>query len=411
MIKIKPNIEHKSVCPKCLSRLTINDILWQGIHVCAKSHCVKCKIDYIEDLKIAQAMLADFKVDVNNKLLYGPEYSKSWFGKSLCESLINPSFDINIEFTIEQIKSSRNAIIINCIDFLYGHCLTKFLSTQYYLKNYPDFSIILIIPKFLRWMVPDGVAEIWTVNIPLNKALNYYPELDKKIKEQCQRFNTIYVAKAFYFRQMSDINFFTKIPRHNLKNKNYRLTFIWREDRYWFRNTFPILVLKRLKLHKLILKLQNWKIKYLFKKIHESLPDAKLTIAGLGQSTSFPSWIDDKRVVKFDKKTERKICKIYSKSRLVIGVHGSNMMLPSAHAGMVIDLMPDDRWSNLTQDVIYHNEEILDYGIITWKYHYFPIDISSFSLAHIVKILITNITGALSRSKIMTPNSDKKIIY
>ncbi|MFC1613115.1 hypothetical protein ACFL23_02165 [Patescibacteria group bacterium] len=409
MIKVKPNIDHKSVCPQCHSTLLLDDILWQGIHICAKTHCSKCRINYVEDLKIAQAMFAGFKVDINNKLLYGPEYSKSWFGKALYDSLMNPSFDIKIETKIEQRKFSKNAIIINCIDFLYGHCLTKFLSTQYYLENYPNFSIILIIPKFLRWMVPEGVSETWTVNIPLNKkALKYYPQLDKKIKEECKRFNIIYVAKAFYLRTMSNISLFTKIQKHDFENRNYRITFIWREDRYWFRNKSFILLLKKLKLNKLILRLQNLKIKCLFKKIHKHLPEAKLTIAGLGKSTSFPSWIDDRRVVKFDEEKEKKLCKTYSESRLIIGVHGSNMMLPSAHAGMVIDLMPDDRWSNLAQDVIYNATEPIDYGIISWEYHYLPIDISIFSLTHIIKILITNINEAVLHANIMSNLKDVK---
>jgi len=39
-------------------------------------------------------------------------------------------------------------------------------------------------------------------------------------------------------------------------------------------------------------------------------------------------------------------------------VHGSNMLLPSAHAGMTIDLMPDDRWGNFAQDISYQEDDV-----------------------------------------------------
>ena len=138
MFKIKPNIEYKSICPKCSNSLIINDILWQGIHVCAKSRCEKCNIDYIEDLKVGQAMFGAYQIDMNNFKLYGPEISKSWFGKPLLDSLKNPADKEKLEFKIERFKINKEVIIINCIDFLYGHSLAKLLSADYYLKNYSD---------------------------------------------------------------------------------------------------------------------------------------------------------------------------------------------------------------------------------------------------------------------------------
>ncbi len=38
---------------------------------------------------------------------------------------------------------------------------------------------------------------------------------------------------------------------------------------------------------------------------------------------------------------------------LVIGVHGSNMLLPTAHAGSLVELIGPERWGNFTQDVLF----------------------------------------------------------
>ncbi|HEX8685798.1 MAG TPA: hypothetical protein VF654_04825, partial [Pyrinomonadaceae bacterium] len=37
------------------------------------------------------------------------------------------------------------------------------------------------------------------------------------------------------------------------------------------------------------------------------------------------------------------------------GVHGSNMLLPSAHAGGVVELIGPERWGNLTQDILFRD--------------------------------------------------------
>jgi hypothetical protein len=49
---------------------------------------------------------------------------------------------------------------------------------------------------------------------------------------------------------------------------------------------------------------------------------------------------------------------VYAESELVIGVHGSSMILPSAHAGMVISMMPSRRWGNFAEDLIYTESDV-----------------------------------------------------
>lgn len=73
----------------------------------------------------------------------------------------------------------------------------------------------------------------------------------------------------------------------------------------------------------------------------------------------------------FSTDTEKTLCKINSESRVVLGVHGSNMLLPSAHAGMTIDLMPDDRWGNFAQDVLYQENDV---RMSSYRYRYVPIN-------------------------------------
>ena len=371
MIQIKPNIQHQSSCPYCNTLLKSKGILWQGIHICVQLCCFKCKVDIIEDLKVGHAIFTPYQVDLEKKIIFGDKESEGWFGRPLLQSLLNPQEDKFIEMKVEKFKESKDVVILNCIDFLYGHSLLKLLNAESHLTKDKELGLIVIIPSFLRWMVPNGVSEVWTVNIPLSKGQNYYPKLDELIKHECKRFDTIYVSLAHSLPKNYNITNFTRIQKHDFRKKDFRITFIWREDRLWIGNDFIFRIARKFKLIGLLLKWQNFKIKKLFKLLHNKFPQANFTVAGLGTSTSFPQWIEDKRVSEYTDDLERVTCKIYSESRLVIGVHGSNMLLPSAHAGMTIDLMPVNRWGNFAQDILYQEK---DNRVASFRYRFLPIN-------------------------------------
>ena len=75
-------------------------------------------------------------------------------------------------------------------------------------------------------------------------------------------------------------------------------------------------------------------------------------VAGLDRPGDFPEWIADLRTRELNTEIERAWCERYARSHVVIGVHGSNMLLPSAHAGAVFELMPATRWGNMLQDIL-----------------------------------------------------------
>ena len=365
MIEIKPNIQHQSTCPHSGTLLKPQGILWQGMHICVKSKCDSCNIEIIEDLEVGHAVTFPYQLDLAKNNVFGNESCKYWLGEKLLSSLQNPQAE-DIEVSKEVFKRHQRVIILNCIDYLYGHSLLKLLNVQRHLDKYPDCGLIVIVPKFLRWMVPEGVAEIWTVNIPLRQGQCYYPKFDQFISEESKRFDEIHVSKAYSHARHFDISKFTRVPRHNFDKQPNQITFIWRDDRIWC-NPLLFKILRKLKMVDIALKLQNERVQQLFSKIRSRVPFAKFAIAGLGRKTQFPDWIEDLRVNKFNSDTERQMCQVYSQSTLVMGVHGSNMLLPSGHAGMTLDLMPEDRWGNVAQDILYQDT---DPRLAAFRYRY-----------------------------------------
>ena len=376
MIQIKPFIQFKSNCPYCDRQLTAQGILWAGVHVCADAHCTKCNTNIIGDLEIGHAITHPYLIDLKGhhffreKDLLGGESSDLWLGKPLLESLQNPNHQ-SIQINEEIFKSYKQVVILNCIDYLYGHSLLKLLNADTFLRQNPNIGLVVVVQEFLRWMVPEGCTEVWTVDIPLRQGRYYYTQLNRSILEKMERFDEVYLHPAHSHPKEFDITQYTKVPKHNFKDDDFRITFIWREDRLWL-NDFLFRVLRKIGMTRISLYIQNWKIKRLLAGIRKELPMAKFTVAGLGIKTKFPDWIDDVRVEKFNEELERNTCKIYSQSRLVVGVHGSNMLLPSAHAGMTLDIMPNDRLGNICQDIAF---EETDPRLATFRYRFPPIDI------------------------------------
>jgi hypothetical protein len=375
MIEIKPNIEHTSTCMSCNTELDNKDILWQGIHICVETICPFCKRRYLEDLKVGHATKNNYTIDLDTNELFGTEGSKGWLGNPLLQSLLYPSIDGNINLHVEKKKHYKKVVVINCIDFLYGHSLLKLLNAERENNQNLDLGVIVIVQDFIKWMVPTYVAEIWTVNIPLSKAQNYYPKLNELINKECERFDEIYVSKAYSHPSEFNIENFTGLQPNEINSSDTRITFIWRQDRIWVNNPYLIKLPKKIKLLKILFKplviVQKYKVLRLFNKLRKSFPRAKFSIVGLGQMYKFPHWIEDHRVNSFNLETEIKACEVYSKSTIIIGIHGSNMLLPSAHGGMVLDLMPIDKWGNFAQDILFNEK---NNRLASYMYRFVPLE-------------------------------------
>ena len=383
MIKIHPQIEQKFTCPVCGQELEANKTVWQGIHVCAETVCENCQKTFYQDLRIGHSIFTPYSVSLTNFELFGSENSIDWYGIPLQKSMKIPD-NRPIELKKEIYKNCDKIIILNCIDYLYGHSLLKLLNVERHLKEKPDYGLVVIVPQFLEWMLPNGIAEKWIVNIPLKDGQHFFIELDNAIQKELNHYSEVYISKAYSHPKEFNITNFTGIEKHDFQKPNFRITFIWREDRLWINSSLLNKVLNKLNisiLNSIILIWQKWKVLKVFSKLRKVFPNAIFTVAGFGNNKKFPQWIDNQIVNNFNANIEKELCRIYADSRVVIGVHGSNMLLPSAHAGMTVDLMPDDRWGNIAQDILYQESDV---RIGSYRYRYIPINQKSNFISDIV---------------------------
>jgi hypothetical protein len=85
-----------------------------------------------------------------------------------------------------------------------------------------------------------------------------------------------------------------------------------------------------------------------YRHLAHALPDIDVAVVGIASGGGLCEGIKDMRKTEVDVETEKEWCRRYSISHLVIGVHGSNMILPSAFAGGSVVLMPDGYALKLT---------------------------------------------------------------
>lgn len=362
-LEIKPHIEAAADCTSCGTRLAPQGLLWQGIHVCAEYRCTRCRAGFHEDLPVGHAIQAPFRVDHvegERRLTGGDPGAVSWFGEPLRRSLEQPD-PAPVAMEVRSLRKCDKVVVLNCLDFLYGHCLLKLLNAARHLKA-PEWGLVVIVPGFLAWMVPDGVAEVWTVDLPPGRAQRHFPDLHRRISAELERFAQVRLSRAYSHPRGWEPLPFTRVPRHDYAAANYRVTFVWRSDRLWQGDWSLQAAIGNAGFTAGFLQaLQRRKVVRVLEQLRGDLPEAKLTVAGIGREGGFPPWIDDRRLARpGDPDGERELCRTYAESRVVIGVHGSNMLLASGHAGMSIDLMPESRWTNIAQDVLFAGEGVPD---------------------------------------------------
>jgi hypothetical protein len=97
--------------------------------------------------------------------------------------------------------------------------------------------------------------------------------------------------------------------------------------------------------------LQAKRINRLATKNKNRLPNSSFYVCGLGSRGKFLSDITDRRAARLNEQLELDWCQLYAQSHVVIGIHGSNMLIPSALSAAWVEILPDDRVGNISQDL------------------------------------------------------------
>jgi hypothetical protein len=407
MIRLKPLPESQHHCPFDDTKLDVLDWYIPGMRNLADLRCPECHRAYYGDLLAGHGLSYPMLLEQESGQVHD-HFGVGWFANWLKDSYAKRQ-DTPLEMTVESLRPLRRPLLLNCLDVLYGHSLLKLLNAQYYIDHALEYDLILLIPRFLRWLVPDGVAEIWTVDLPLREGTLWNDWLATELHKRLNNFQEVWLSVAFSHPHPKDFNIarFTQIEPFPIDEWETRLirpvvTFIWREDRNWWDVTryeswkgLPRRIKRRicrLDMEEIQIEEQNSLLIFMANSIRRAYPMLDFAVVGFGKQTTFPNWISDMRTSSISESIEKAWCARYSQSHLVIGVHGSNMLLPSAQAGTVIELVPDKRWHNLMQDILLSNGDCRE---MLFRYRFIPVTTSSRIVANIAVSLIKDLPQAL----------------
>jgi hypothetical protein len=290
------------------------------------------------------------------------DHNESWYEVALDKALRKAKKDaVSIELVTYQKKN--DVVILNALDYLYGHVLLKLYNAQYHLDHHRDLGLIIIIPRSFEWLIPKGCAEAWIVDLKLKDFTHAYDAIEKFVSNQFQRFDKIFLSRAYSHPDYVhiDITRFTGVSPFDLtlfSRQKPAITFVLREDRWWMTSILDYLLYRgcrKLKLlswgSRILSRRQNKKVEKTIKFLDKRLNAVDFFVVGLGRTGGFGPRVLDIRKSEVTSSIERYWCSIYARSHVVVGVHGSNMLLPTALAAGCVEILPDDRYGNIVQDI------------------------------------------------------------
>ena len=385
-------------CPHCRARLSVEGWHIPGMRSLADLRCARCGREFYGDLAAGQALYTPMLLEKATGEVHDP-HGVEWFAGWLRESYANRA-DAPVQFEVREHRPvTRRVVLLNCLDTLYGHSLLKLLNAQYHLDQDSDADLIVIAPSFLAWMVPDGAAQVWTVGLPLRRGREWNEWLAREIRRRVAAFGEVSLSVALSHPRPADydIERFTRVKPFPLAEWSARLnrptvTFAWREDRQWNARAEPAAAPRRGNLGRLFAGRsrpaggQGQLVSELAEALRREWPALDFAVAGLGRAGGgdLPAWVGDLRRASA-REVEREWCERYAASHVVVGVHGSNMLLPSAHAGAAVELSGPERWGNFLQDVLLREADCRE---MFFRYRFVQDSIAPAALAHLTSTLL-----------------------
>jgi len=190
----------------------------------------------------------------------------------------------------------------------------------------------VLAPSALAPLVPDGAAEVWTVDEPFGRLRGALPKLEEAVLEEIRRLGRCTLSPSYPHPHPStwDIGRFTG-PLAPRRVGEPSLLFVLREDRLWGGTPAE----------------QRENFRATWEALRSAFPEAGAAVIGLSALSDLPSGMADLQAERPDDRTEAEWLALMNGADLAIGVHGSNMLLPSALARATIELVPRHRYGNV----------------------------------------------------------------
>lgn len=285
------------------------------------------------------ALYYPMEIDSNKNLLHGTiNFYNEVLLKNYKPDNYLPSDKIRNKNFIN--KKSNKALVVNLLDNCYGHSLIKLFNLYEAHQQFSSqYDIYAITHDSLVHFIPQDKINIIDLTIGFQEAQLCY-DLSAPILDQLRKNYSMIdflVTDTFkvHAEKKSLLNFFNFFPTIKNGSEKMNIVFYYRADffRMWGGET------------------QATRITKFFNYLRPFFPGVEFLVAGEKDKYVFPMEIIDKRVLTFNNETDFIYNEIFRNSIIVIGIHGSNMLMPSLLSQMTIHLTPPHKFKNLGDDI------------------------------------------------------------
>lgn len=364
LLEISPSLFLEGQCPKCQTICeNEGEVQYLGLHFLVKYQCRSCGTHFFKTLPQGHGSIFPIVFSKDQKYIVHDPKAKGWLSEPLFRSIYSEQFQT--EASIERVvfKNHEKMILVNCLDTCYGHVFYKVVSILYYLQHYPAYGVVAILPKSVSWLCPNEVAEQWLVDLPVRDLGRKILNFDAHIKEVISKFQQTYLATQYMNPDFEKIDFGKmlhqdKFDLDTYNEKPYVVTFVLREDRFWFANRFDRFLWKvcltlragRQFRGYFVLK-QNWRVNRLAKSLKRRFPDAVIYATGIGKTGKLSGIIKDEREPLGEIDPMQKWSPIYALSHVVVGTHGSHLLVPTALSAGFVEICTEDKICHISEEI------------------------------------------------------------
>jgi len=378
MQALHPRPELNQFCPVCPDRpqLEVGGFQIPSLFTLIEARCPQCRRDFLVLRPNSWglhywAMLEPATGKVHSSMPDG------WLERMLAWGW-QSKHDRPVAIETVSHRPVRRPLIVNCIEHFYGHCLGRLFDVPKVVANNPDRDVIAIVQRPLAWLVADGVAEVWIVDTPLDQGHAFSSALAAELKRRIAQFDECGVDGTG-LASKTDITKLTRIARFDWLAEaslaRAAITFVVREDRCWLyraRRT-PQAEMARQQVEIMNVLAQG---------LLHYIPGVDIAVVGFGQTGRFVAGVQDMRVGLGQAPDEIAWTRRYANSHIVLGVHGSGMLLPAAHAAASIEITPLDKFVNIANAYDFIADE---YPVDAVRHHHFlPMSVSLTEVATLI---------------------------
>lgn len=338
---IRPLPTRGGACPRCVEPLEILRVRFPGWRSFLEGNCPKCGHRYLQDLPAGHGLVYPTTLDLDTGETFDPA-GATWFSSWLRPAWESPDGDI-VGLSVSVNDARTEVVLLNCLDAVYGHSVLKLLDAQRELERADGRGLVLVVPASLLPLLPKGVAEVWTVDETAARLDRWLLELEARIATELERFESCLLSPAFPHPDPATYDldrFLGQIPLERVGDPSIVVSL--RDDRLWGKDQHA----------------QHDRVARFWDRVKKSFPAAGCAAVGVGGGAGrLPSAIEDLRSSTPDEELERRWLALLRGADLVVGVHGSNMLLPSGLARATVELLPEPRYGNVFQATLVNEQE------------------------------------------------------